>query len=899
MVGPPKFLTSAEVLFEPAESYSISRVTVVFTANADVLPESLVVITLGGLVRDPAAIEADATIQVDAQGTGPARIWGANAALFERNLAEWDAVTGTLTLQVIERSADFQLVAAGTEISFFMGQDQGFRLPFAMYENDPSFLIQIPQAGLPEQQFDRSSRVNRVNKGFEISELQYDDPTQVSFPNRPTDVSILFRPNVALPAGSIIRLTLPNFRCVGTRLRLSPPPLYPLFTTHTKFLMDTGGEAWHYGTWNQTSFTLDMEVALGELVPNDGVSGVALLQDHANCTLPDLLDENDPDLTIEVTQGQVIYPEPVKRSEKVVSRTFLISTFDYQPRQKESTFLWTITIQPTVNITEFPIEITMPRVNNILNKRNIHLTGKDANRILAQTAYWNQTTFKLTLPVPPAQQLDAFQTFEFKIEESQGFTLPPELFKNDPGLTISNAGNILEEPVKVSPMVGDGPYANQRFCMYQYETGVRTGDFSRCSQDPCNPPLKDPCSQRELARCGCADLRAEPSPMSIEGFQLYSEDDVGFVPEAQQCPEDQNLLHEMQTITWSDDRTASEDQTTLVIQNISSVRTGYYRVCLMHENNVFDVGLLSVRPACESPKVLVDGTCVMYCPSTKTPIAGECQEDPAARLPAENNALMVSVNMEHATAVENQVYRRFSDDPDRVYFVYRFTYEMATVLDSSVSRFVVSSISNGTGDNPAVRVNVVVSASEESEGVADEDQSRTAQGVLSLLRALQQDENSLVFASQFLESMDKTYVPVPVEVRRCPDFPVYRTICPYMDTLLNPLGSAIIFGVSAIGCVVVLMVLFLQLWRIDFDYVAVQDPFDNRLHRKTKETLAPSAAAEYSRSWLEHRWVENEKAVQETRKKREREQAAERRTQRLNDMFGSMNRPGMLALRAS
>ena len=62
----------------------------------------------------------------------------------------------------------------------------------------------------------------------------------------------------------------------------------------------------------------------------------------------------------------------------------------------------------------------------------------------------------------------------------------------------SGVNNIKQAPVKISPMVGDGPHEDQRFCFYQYESGTRTIEprMSVCTI-PCdgviNPIITDPC----------------------------------------------------------------------------------------------------------------------------------------------------------------------------------------------------------------------------------------------------------------------------------------------------------------------------------------------------------------------------------------------------------------------
>ncbi len=78
------------------------------------------------------------------------------------------------------------------------------------------------------------------------------------------------------------------------------------------------------------------------------------------------------------------------------------------------------------------------------------------------------------MKVDSEETIKAFSLLKLKIQESQGFLLPSNLHKNDDGLRIASKNNIQEEAIKISPMVGDGPDLNQKFCMYQYEAGTRT-----------------------------------------------------------------------------------------------------------------------------------------------------------------------------------------------------------------------------------------------------------------------------------------------------------------------------------------------------------------------------------------------------------------------------------------
>merc|ERR1711871_444822 len=73
--------------------------------------------------------------------------------------------------------------------------------------------------------------------------------------------------------------------------------------------------------------------------------------------------------------------------------------------------------------------------------------------------------------------------------------------------------------------------------MFQYERGTRTQD-PECKLTACDPPIYDPCSASELARCECdGPISSDVLPVTIQGFQLVASDKVGFVPIHQRCPD--------------------------------------------------------------------------------------------------------------------------------------------------------------------------------------------------------------------------------------------------------------------------------------------------------------------------------------------------------------------------
>jgi hypothetical protein len=78
---------------------------------------------------------------------------------------------------------------AGFRTSFFLERDQLFYVPYAMYPNDESLKIRIPGAGIKQQKFKESTRVNKEEKQFTSSILEYGEPGRPSYPNTVRDDS--------------------------------------------------------------------------------------------------------------------------------------------------------------------------------------------------------------------------------------------------------------------------------------------------------------------------------------------------------------------------------------------------------------------------------------------------------------------------------------------------------------------------------------------------------------------------------------------------------------------------------------------------------------------------------------------------------------------------------------
>lgn len=438
-----------------------------------------------------------------------------------------------------------------------------------------------------------------------------------------------------------------------------------------------------------------------------------------------------------------------------------------------------------------------------------------------------------------------FTDLEFHVEESQGFTLPATLNANDTTLKIESINNMALSPIKKSPMVGNGPFTNHRFCIIQYEKGTRT-EFGICpSAADCNPPLNDPCNFEELTRCGCSPAFSEPLPFRIAGFQLLPQDRLSFIPMDQLCSPVTTNPALLSPFTVPSVATVSSDKSVATYPGVSSIEAGYYRICIDTVGVLFDVGFAVVRPNCGSQLVEVGGTCVDHCPKTKVPVAGACRQDPIAQATWDLQALMVAVKLNDGPMTSPHIVYKPSSDPERRYFIYRYTYELAGLLNCDPQRIEVTSLANGS-----VIVNTVIKPVGVDGELSYADE-RSPMALISLLRALQNDTSSALYRSKFFNTIDRVYNPPPLLVRLCDDG-VYRAFCPYVgDTSTGGATLSLVFGILI--SVFSMNILCTLAWQVDRER---KDKYDDSVLRDIKRGSAkPEVQADYALSWLEGRYM--------------------------------------------
>lgn len=839
-IGDEKFVIDSRIEFEPIPngvlSSSIARISFFMILNTDVLPNSTIYIKLGGLRRQ---VPMQANLQ-----SGPITLSGANAPLFVGGIGQWDATTNYLTVKIVPNVQ----IYSGEKIRFFLERDQYFKLPYAMYPNDPSFRIMIPEAGISERKFNFSTRVSQDTKRFIRSILFYGTYGDVAYPNTVVDVTLEFQPNVDIPQGSVFRVHLPGYSSPVTRVPMRAPDTQVVGKAYLATTIP-------FGNWDQLNYNLDLEVPVGTYISRGALNVIRILKADGGFRLPtSALAPNDMRLTIAVIKNQIIYAEPIKESPRVVDRSFAISEFEYRPAMQQSIFMLVMRLQPTVNITDSTdIIISLPGFVNSLNKVNIHLIGESRGLIRESMAQWNATDNELTMKVPENTEIPAFQILSLRITESQGFILPSDLNANDTRIRIRAVNNIQSEPVKKSPMVGNGPYFNHLYCMKQFERGVRTGT-PRCQVSeaclPPNEPLRDPCSAIELDRCDCPPLTDDPVNITVEGFQLQETDTISFIPMTQQCGVG-NVAGMLSPFSPPQRIYLSPTNHRIEYENISSVDSGYYKVCINHVGTYFDIGMIVVRPTCPIPLVLVDGVCVENCPRTKIPIAGSCKRDSVSMEPEERQALLVSLKVDDPQQ-KADIANLPPDDADRKYFKYRFVYDLAKLLDCDPSRIKIASLSNGS-----VIVNTVFEPVVMEDDPVTVTTERTPMGLVELLKALHNDTSSAMHLGNTLfKHVDRAPLPAPVRVRMCTEDGTYRVFCPFVDgTIESQVIGTLTFFIISDSLVLVLILLCAGCWRVDKERGSNIDEDLILKLQKDPTSQKPETQKMWASSWLDGRFM--------------------------------------------
>ncbi|CAE8648750.1 unnamed protein product, partial [Polarella glacialis] len=189
-----------------------------------------------------------------------------------------------------------------------------------------------------------------------------------------------------------------------------------------------------------------------------------------------------------------------------------------------------------------------------------------------------------------------------------------------------------------------------------------------------------------------------------------------------------------------------------------------------------------------------------------------------------------------------------SDNPEQRYFIYRYTYELAKLLNADPTRIKVASLNNGS-----VIVNTIfkpVGAWKDIKASSE----RSPFGLISLLRALQADTSSQLYQSSFFKFIDRYHMPTPLEVRECPD-KVFRVFCPYDASIYSNVETYSMFIVGVIAVPVSLVLLCCAAWRVDMERPSSIDHDMLQKIKKDPRTVDPKLQMEYANSWLHGRFT--------------------------------------------
>jgi hypothetical protein len=221
-----------------------------------------------------------------------------------------------------------------------------------------------------------------------------------------------------------------------------------------------------------------------------------------------------------------------------------------------------------------------------------------------------------------------------------------------------------------------------------------------------------------------------------------------------------------------------------------------------------------------------------------------------------SSTLMVPIKMSSAEAIQNQIWSRADDHPERLYYEYRFRYELAILLGVTSENFKIASITEaviGSGDQ-ATTEGVIVNTVFTSTGTAETQ--RTPEELLIMLRALQADMSSSLHASEFFKYIFRDFALNAIFVSRCPDAD-FRAICPYMESIMASDISYIVCIASIEGIALLLALFLFGAWRCDHDGAeAKQDKvFFQKAGKGEPKYLDPGLQNEYAKSWLEGRYM--------------------------------------------
>jgi len=223
---------------------------------------------------------------------------------------------------------------------------------------------------------------------------------------------------------------------------------------------------------------------------------------------------------------------------------------------------------------------------------------------------------------------------------------------------------------------------------------------------------------------------------------------------------------------------------------------------------------------------------------------------------------MVPIRMMDPVAANPQLADASMADPAKRYFEYRFTYDLARLLNCDPTRVLVVSLSNGSLIANTVFAPVAANGGPITSG------ERSPMGLVSLLRALQQDTSSSLYASSFFKLIDREYMPEPIIVRKCPSDDQYRVFCPYMGTIEASSIAMLMFLFGVLIVALILAACCFAFWQLDTERKDKIDQDILDMVREDSRSVSAPLRLEYAQSWLEGRFMGEEWENARARQKR-------------------------------
>jgi hypothetical protein len=736
-------------------------------------------------------------------------------------------------------------IQAGVEVSFTIPISEKFRQPLTLDSNDTSFYISIPQSGMTSQQPVSVDRIGTSLKGFSYSEIYYGVSVTPPIPNHNMSINFVFTPNFNILAGSIVRIQLPGFQHLsGSKIFISQVGSQGA-TAATGGAFEYDGK-FNFGLWDSTSKSADFKVRNGYFLPAAEKVNIWV---EIGFKVPDSKFVNDLSLTIEVVGNQIAKRVPIMYSPAIVDRKFEISTINFSPLKPGQTTSLIVRLVATVDLpSETVVDIGLPGftspylIESIRNPttgfvpQNIFVNQGISCRLVASQielsceASWDWTDENLYIRIigpssdvlPNTRRLSNAvaipqqTTIEIEISESAGFILPQFVDASiSGGLTIAAVDNIPASAFSSSPLVGNGPYLNQTYCLDLY---AFNGVLMHLNFEPAMPAnllidpvcmvgvcsqsewVRDPCSESELSRCACRKPTL-PTPLVISGHGLTPQDTIKIVSAGEDCDSDTVFafgveILEPETIIAPSrigdivrgmqvSGQVSNDGRSVTFNGIRGIQSGQYDICYRYAPGDVSlvVGKIFVKPSCTSPLVLHGSVCYATCPSGYVPINRVCEmfiKPPLMTYLQAEPALAGTLAFVYPNADYLGLSYLSPTDSTYIFFQYIMIENLRSILfEADPTRFVVQAIGTGLDSKLAFRqpdtiiVTVVLTPSTEVS-------RRTSFELFTLLSHLIKDYDSILYQNEFFSTLlvERSNVDNPILVVWCPTSGKYQTVCP-------------------------------------------------------------------------------------------------------------------------